>query len=187
LRPSEILARYDAEVRAAPPPEAGFEADEAETFLAFDLEGGGLESAPVPGVEIRSAGDEAGLRDFVTANGAAFGHSDHPFQKIDVLLPRLADGSLVIHVAYAEGQPISGGRLVLMPGSAFAGLYGGGTDPAWRGRGVYRALVATRAAEARARGVRYLTVDARETSWPILERLGFQALAQVTGWVLRAG
>ena len=74
-----------------------------------------------------------------------------------------------------------------MPDRAFAGLYGGGTDPVWRGRGVYRAVVAARAAEARARSVRYLTVDALETSRPILQRLGFEPLAQVTGWLLRAG
>lgn len=166
---------------------AGFEADEAETFLVYDLATDGLETSPVPGIEIRRATDKAGLRDFVMANGAAFGRSDHPFQKTEVLLPRLADGSLAIYVAYAGGKPISGGRLVLSPDSAFAGLYGGGTDPAWRGRGIYRALVAARAAEARARGVRYLTVDARETSRPILERMGFVALATVTGWVLRAG
>jgi GNAT superfamily N-acetyltransferase len=73
-----------------------------------------------------------------------------------------------------------------MAGTAFVGLYGGGTDPAWRGRGVYRALVAARSAEAKARGYRYLFVDARETSRPILERLGFEALATVRGWTLSA-
>ncbi|HZZ34676.1 MAG TPA: GNAT family N-acetyltransferase, partial [Caulobacteraceae bacterium] len=88
-------------------------------------------------------------------------------------------------VAYAGVAPVAAGRLEMIPGSAFAGLYGGGTAPEQRGRGVYRALVAARAAEARARGYRYLTVDARETSRPILERLGFQRLATVRGWMLR--
>lgn len=166
---------------------AGFVPDETETFLAFDLEAGGLDGASVPNVEVRRATGDAGLADYVTANSAAFGRSDHPFQQVEVLAPRLNDGSLEIYVAYADGKPICSGRLELMPGRAFAGLYGGGTDPAWRGRGVYRAVVAARAAEARARGVRYLTVDALETSRPILEQLGFEPLAQVTGWVLRAG
>ena len=31
---------------------------------------------------------------------------------------------------------------------------------------------------------RYLTVDARDTSRPILERLGFIELTTVTGWTL---
>ena len=163
---------------------AGFVPDEAETFLTFDLDDHGLEAESLPGVEIRRATDEAGLRDYATANGAAFGRSDHPYQQVDALLPRLHDGSLSIYVAYADDKPICAGRLELLADRAFASLYGGGTDPAWRGCGVYRAVVAARGAEARSRGLRYLTVDARETSRPILERLGFQALAQVTGWVL---
>ncbi|HTX49603.1 MAG TPA: GNAT family N-acetyltransferase, partial [Caulobacteraceae bacterium] len=59
-----------------------------------------------------------------------------------------------------------------------------GAVPDYRGRGAYRALVAARADEARRRGHRFLTVDARETSRPILERLGFQPLATVRGWTL---
>lgn len=166
---------------------AGFAPDESETFLVFDLEANGFDGASSSDFEVRRATDEAGLADYVTANSAAFGRSDHPFQQIEVLAPRLKDGSLAIYVAYAAGKPICSGRLELMPDRAFAGLYGGGTDPAWRGRGVYRAVVAARAVEARARGVQYLTVDALETSRPILEQLGFAPLAQVTGWVLRAG
>lgn len=166
---------------------AGFAPDETETFLAFDLDDAGLVVEDLPGIEVRRATDETGLRDYVVANSTAFGRSDHPYQQVEVLLPRLHDGSLSIYVAYADDNPICAGRLELLADRPFAGLYGGGTDPAWRGRGVYRAVVAARAAEARSRGVRYLTVDALETSRPILERLGFQALAQVTGWVLSVG
>ena len=72
------------------------------------------------------------------------------------------------------------------PGRAFAGLYGGSTVPEYQGRGVYRALVAARAAEARRWGHRYLTVDARESSRPILQRLGFQPLTSISDWVLKA-
>ena len=83
-------------------------------------------------------------------------------------------------------MPVSSGRLELAPGKAFAGLYGGGTRPDYQGRGVYRALVAARAAEARRRGHRYLTVDARETSRPILQRIGFQPLTTIRDWTLAA-
>ena len=64
------------------------------------------------------------------------------------------------------------------------GTHGGGTRPDYQGRGVYRALVAARAAEARRRGHRFLTVDARETSRPILERIGFEPLTKVRDWTL---
>jgi GNAT superfamily N-acetyltransferase len=162
--------------------DAGFVAGDAETFLAFDLEAADLPAEAAPGVEVRRVVDRAGVEDLVIANGAAFGREE-PW-RADQLAPRLNDGSLALYVAYAEGKPISSGRLELAPGRDFAGLYGGGTDPAWRGRGVYRALVAARAAEARRLGIRYLTVDARETSRPILQRLGFSALATIVGWEL---
>ena len=164
---------------------AGFVADEPETFLVFDLRSPGLAPEPAPGIEVRRVVDQAGVTDLLTANAVAFGHPE--FWRADSLRARLNDGTLGLYVAYGDGAPISSGRLELAPGRAFAGLYGGGTDPAWRGRGAYRALVAARAAEARSLGVRYLFVDARETSRPILERLGFTPLATITGWVLPAG
>lgn len=64
---------------------------------------------------------------------------------------------------------------------------GGGTLPAWRGRGVFRALVAHRAALAGAAGFRYLYVDASADSRPILHRLGFVQLATTTPFTHRGG
>ncbi|MCW8219460.1 GNAT family N-acetyltransferase, partial [Streptomyces griseolus] len=69
--------------------------------------------------------------------------------------------------------------------TGFAGLWGGGTVEHWRGRGVYRALVAHRAALAAERGYRHLQVDATDRSAPILRRLGFSALSTVTPYVYR--
>lgn len=80
------------------------------------------------------------------------------------------------YIAYAGEQPVSIGRLYTHPDSIFGGLYGGGTLPAFRGRGFYRALVAARARDAIAAGAGYLIVDALPTSRPILERLRFQWL-----------
>ncbi|HWA60240.1 MAG TPA: hypothetical protein VG939_02645, partial [Caulobacteraceae bacterium] len=119
---------------------AGFVCDDAETFLALDLEAIRLDATPPAGIEVRRVGDRAGVEDLVEANAAAFGHAE-PW-RVDALVPRLDDGSLGLYVAYADGRPISSGRLELAPGRAFAGLYGGGTAPEHRGRGVYRALVA---------------------------------------------
>jgi GNAT superfamily N-acetyltransferase len=57
---------------------------------------------------------------------------------------------------------------------------GRGNTASWRGRGIYRALVAYRAQLAAARGYRYLYVDASPESQPILARLGFSHLARTT-------
>jgi GNAT superfamily N-acetyltransferase len=162
---------------------AGWEADEVENFVVFDLADGDIAPVATPGVEVRRVENRSGIEDYVEANTAAFGYrEDHWLQ---TLTARLGDPSLAVYVAYADSAAVASGRLEMIPGSAFAGLYGGGTAPEHRGRGVYRALVAARAAEARARGYRYLTVDARETSRPILERLGFRRLATVRGWMLK--
>jgi hypothetical protein len=78
------------------------------------------------------------------------------------------------YVAYANGgaDPVSIGRLYTHHDSVFGGLYGGGTLPAFRGRGYYHATVAARARDAVALGAKYLVIDALPTSRPIVERLG---------------
>ncbi|HVN01848.1 MAG TPA: GNAT family N-acetyltransferase [Caulobacteraceae bacterium] len=163
---------------------AGFQAEEPETFVVLDMEAAMPPLDPPPGVEVRQVLDRAGIDTLVAVSNAAFG-SEEPW-RADQLAGRLADPTQALFVAFLDGAPVSSGRLELAPGKAFAGLYGGGTVPAQQGRGVYRALVAARAAEARRRGHRFLTVDARETSRPILERLGFQPLDVIRDWVLPA-
>jgi GNAT superfamily N-acetyltransferase len=73
--------------------------------------------------------------------------------------------------------------LVLREGEGFAGLWGGSTLAEWRGRGIYRAMVAQRAQLAVQRGVKYLQVDASEDSRPILQRLGLHAVTTTTPYV----
>ena len=51
-------------------------------------------------------------------------------------------------------------------GTDFASLWGGSTLTEYRGRGIYKALVARRADEAAERGFRFLQVDASPDSRP---------------------
>jgi GNAT superfamily N-acetyltransferase len=163
---------------------AGFEPDDLETFMVFDLESGTPPGPAADGVEIRRVTDAAGLADLMATSAAAFGREQAWLAA--ELKGRLGDPTLGLYVAALEGRPVASGRLEMAPGRAFAGLYGGGVAPAFRGKGIYRGLVAARAHEARRRGYRYLTVDAAAASAPILTRLGFEALARVRGWVLGA-
>ena len=78
---------------------------------------------------------------------------------------------------------ISVAWLVRDPRSEFATLWGGATRPEWRGKGIYRALVARRARFAVSTGARYLQVDASDDSAPILQRLGFVAVATTTPYL----
>lgn len=90
---------------------------------------------------------------------------------------------VTVLVAEAGDAVVSAAWLVLNPGTEFAGLWGGSTRAAWRGRGIYRALVARRAQLAVEHGVKYLQVDASADSRPILERLGLVAVTTTTPYV----
>jgi GNAT superfamily N-acetyltransferase len=94
-----------------------------------------------------------------------------------------APDGLTILVAEAAGAVVSADWVRFVAGSGFATLWGGGTLPAWRSRGIYRAIVAYRANLAAQRGRRYLQVDASDESRPILERLGFVAVTTTTPYI----
>jgi len=83
---------------------------------------------------------------------------------IDVVI--VEDGDVLVSAAW----------LIPFPGTRVAGLWGGSTLAAYRGRGIYRALVARRAQLAIAAGHPILQVDASEDSRPILERLGLRVV-----------
>jgi hypothetical protein len=67
-----------------------------------------------------------------------------------------------------------------VPGSQFAGLWGGATLAAWRGRGIYRALTAARASSALRLGRTLLHSDSTEFSRPILQRSGLVQVSTTT-------
>jgi GNAT superfamily N-acetyltransferase len=90
---------------------------------------------------------------------------------------------IAVVVAEADGALVSAAWVRFPAGTEFATFWGGSTHPEWRGRGIYRALVAHRAALAVARGRRWLEVDALPTSRPILERLGFRAVTETRPYV----
>ena len=91
--------------------------------------------------------------------------------------------ALTILIAEAGATVACAAWVRFASGTAFATLWGGSTLPAWRGRGIYRALVAQRANLAAARGFRYLQVDASDASRPILERLGFVPVTTTTPFI----
>jgi hypothetical protein len=174
-RPQDMAARLEAH---------GFTPDEPETLVAFDLEN----AIPhVGGIAVRSIGPvELPLAEEVIS---AVRGADAPGQ-VEALgrtLEQMPE-RLSIHVALDErGRPASVGWMRKPMGAAFATLWGGATVPQLRGRGFYRALVAARLAEAKAAGYCYALVEARETSRPILERMGFERLTTVCGYVWAPG
>lgn len=159
---------------------AGFVPEPQETLLIGAVSDLPQEAPLPPGVSLEVIEDERGVADLVTVHGEAFG-ANRRFA--DWLLRELRAGRTQAVVARAGGRPISAGRVDFYGDSGFAGLFGGGTVPEWRHRGVFRAVVARRTALAAARGCEYLQVDAADTSRPILERLGFVAVGTTTPFV----
>jgi len=82
-----------------------------------------------------------------------------------------------LFLARFDGEPAATAGSVVFARSVY--LLGGVTLEKFRGRGIYRALVAARMKHARDRGVQLATSQARaDTSAPILERLGFETLCR---------
>ncbi len=81
------------------------------------------------------------------------------------------------YMAFVDEQPASCAWIHYPPTSRFASLWGGSTLAAYRGRGLYTALLAVRVQEALRRGRHFLTIDASPMSRPIVERFGFVHVA----------
>jgi hypothetical protein len=82
-----------------------------------------------------------------------------------------------VYLVCVNEQPASAAWIYFPKHSQFASLWGGSTISGFRQQGLYTALLAVRAQEAKARQVRYLTVDASAMSRPILEKFGFEMIA----------
>jgi len=159
---------------------AGFEEEPQEALLVAEIADLPLDVRPPAGVELVPVVDERGVHAMASVHDEVFDrqHGDLAGQVLAAVSGEAPAGAAV--VAVAEGLPICAGRVEFHEGSEFASLWGGGTVAAWRGRGVFRSVVAWRAALAAQRGFRYLQVDASDDSRPILKRLGFVQLATTT-------
>ncbi|WP_030441961.1 GNAT family N-acetyltransferase [Actinoplanes subtropicus] len=136
---------------------------------------------PLPdGVTLRTVTEERDVRAMSAMADEIFGDpiSD---DTANALLRRLSrNDGMELWVAEANGHFISAGRLEPVPGTTFAGLWGGATRPEWRGRGIYRALTAARARSALQMGKTLINSDSTEYSRPILERSGLLKVSTTT-------
>jgi GNAT superfamily N-acetyltransferase len=176
-------ADLDARLRAA-----GFVAGDPETLFVAELtqlSAAGLSETLPDGLSLRAVTTEADADLVGEAHEAAFGSGRDRAR--DRALARLADDPETVWtwLVMAGDRPVSAARMLVHPGTGFASLWGGGTAPDWRGRGIYRALVARRMRVAAELGCEYLQVDASDMSRPILERLGFRALSMTTPYEFR--
>ena len=165
--PADLLQRLAAR---------GFEIEEAEAVCVLDLaDAPAFYWQPVTH-DIRRITDPARLADVVAVHDAVWPENAGPLAQL--LAQEMAHDAEAIHVyaAYADDKPVCAAWIRFHAGTSFASLWGGSTLPAYRKRGIYSAMLATRAQEARRRGFRFLTIDASPMSRPIVEKHGFQLL-----------
>lgn len=151
-----------------------------------------VEAPPIQGLEIRDAlADPESFRLADEAASEAFGETPSPAKRERVreedsehnaMLERRrqnfrAEGNRRWLLATVDGEPAGAAGIILhAPGGAI--LNGGAVRPRFRGRGIYRAMVAARLDIARQVGVAGLCVWGGEMSAPILSGLGFEKV----GW-----
>jgi hypothetical protein len=160
--------------------EHGFTPDEPESIMVGDARALAVD-VPLPdGVTLRRVAEEPDIRAMVAMQDEVFGNP-HGSEMVDGLLRRLARGDEIeLWVAEANAAIVSAGRVEAVPGTDFAGIWGGATRPQWRGRGIYRALTAERARSALRLGKKYINSDSTEFSRPILQRSGLVKVSTTT-------
>jgi GNAT superfamily N-acetyltransferase len=142
-------------------------------ICAYPLDGP-VPDWPLPGaVTARPVRTREDVARYERASRAAWGYPPPADADIDRAFAGLAPGYFV---GYWNETPSGAGGYTLA-GEA-ARLWGAAVVPAFRGRGIYRALVRARLAHAAARGATLALVHAEPTSSPILRRLGFGVYGQ---------
>ena len=152
----------------------GLRPEQTLEILAIPLE---VEVPAPDDVVVQEVTDREGLALGSRTSAAVFGISPASEAQLDVevALAAVPDERRTVrkYVAFVDGRPVaSAGGTVDGPALR---LWDGAVAPEFRGRGVYRALVARRMADAaRSTAAQFALVKAvADTSAPILKRLGF--------------
>jgi GNAT superfamily N-acetyltransferase len=156
----------------------GLAADAHTTALVLDHE-------PAPGPAGVDARRVESLDEFLLAGkiaGIVF-DSEHSEEWDEIATERFALERAGLapraYLAFVDGEPVASAQVLLEGGCPAGLLIGGAVLPAHRGHGAYRALVRARWEDAVAEGFGALCVHGGAMSRPILERLGFEPVAEI--------
>jgi hypothetical protein len=158
--PRDLVARLEA---------LGLEVTEHQVGMVLDHPPA---QAP-PGLEVRRVETDEEYYEAERIAVIAFGEKDPPERRTYV-----PDPQNPIYLAFVDGLPVARGSAAYSEHGVT--LFGGSTLPEARGRGAYRALVAARWEDAVARGTPLLVTQASPMSRPILARLGFREVTEIT-------
>jgi GNAT superfamily N-acetyltransferase len=149
-----------------------------------------VEAPDLPGLEVRWWTAPGVARDANTVGVSVFGGSrasdDVIARRAAEAREKIAAGAGGALVAYVDGTPVAVAGVEIADG--VARLWGGAVLESHRGRGIYRALVATRLTYAVEHGATMALSQGRiTTSSPILQRLGFVSYGQERSYRLPLG
>ncbi|WP_344832216.1 GNAT family N-acetyltransferase [Actinocorallia longicatena] len=176
--PEDLPARLTA---------AGFVPEERETVVIGRVRDLPRPGDPPAGVRIRRVADAGSLTGIAAMQSEVWDTDASWIAAHLTAHLAAAPDRVAIFVAEAGGRTVSAAWTFLGEGRRFCTLWGGSTLAAWRGRGLYRALLAARAELAGRHDYPYLQVDASPDSLPILERLGFHAVTTTTPYLWTPG
>ena len=168
-RPVDLAARLVAR---------GFVAEEPDAIMALDVANAPASLLAPAAADVRRLTQPEQLADVVSVLEPVWAE-DFAWVHDRLGKHMTIPGYLSVFVAYAGGVAACAGWTYYNAGH-FAGLWGGSTLSAYRGQGLYTAVLAARVREARERGVPYLTIDAGAMSRPIVARHGFELLTTAT-------
>lgn len=164
----------------------GLVAEERETVMVGEAEKLALD-LPLPAdVTLRRAGDGADLltdvRRAAAMQAEVFGRGGPDPDKLARDIEAHPE-QVELWLAEVGGEVVCAGRLDRVPGTDFAGIWGGACREDQRGRGIYRTLTAARARSAIRLGARYINSDSSDMSRPILEKSGLLAVTTTTPYI----
>ncbi|PSU33434.1 N-acetyltransferase [Photobacterium lutimaris] len=163
--------------------QSGFIEQETESFMALDLST--VSENKIDESLFVEVFDAKGIRDAVSVQEQVWGGS-YDWQYTHLLnMKTQSPDDISIYVVYDNGKPVTSAWIVFNGNSPFAGIWGGSTVAAYRGRGHYSLLLNKRINEAKARGKQYLIIDASEMSRPIVEKHGFVLISKTTPYIFQ--
>lgn len=159
----------------------GFIEDNVSCLMVLDLEKAHQDkycgSASTLCVEVK---DKQGIRDAIFVQKKVWAR-ECQIQVSDLIrLKEQSPDQIHIYVVYQDNKPVSSAWLMCNPDSPFGSIWAGSTLKAHRGKGFYSVLLAKRILDAKAKGLRFLTIHATAMSKPIVEKQGFQPIAHAT-------
>ena len=159
--------------------EEGFIAEEVSSLMVLDLEQADQSKTHCPASELCiEVTDKQGIRDAMLVQKKVWGGDCIAQETSLIRLKEESPNQIHIYVVYQDNKPVSSAWLMSHPDSPFGSIWAGSTLSKYRGKGFYSALLAKRIEDAKAKGLKYLTIQASKMSRPIVANFGFECIAQ---------